>query len=286
MQQTAPISIPLTHDGRNRPYLLQVPRTMAAGRLPLLLELHGRGIDAAQFDRLTGFGSLADELGLVVAMPSAVAEVWNDGRSHSPKWAREPDDVGYLAAVMDDVCARSAIDSARIYVVGMSNGAVMAGRLACTLSERIAAVAQIAGTAGIATVATTRPSRPVAVLNIHGTADKFAPYVGGIAEGLGAGTVLRRAAGPMVGIDDWAAFWVAANGARDDLGATELPPDTTIRTWRGASSESDVVFYRVEDGGHTWPGSRIALPAFMFGRTSRTFDATKVAWEFLAGHTR
>jgi polyhydroxybutyrate depolymerase len=259
---------------------------MAAGRLPLLLELHGRGIDAAQFDRLTGFGSLADELGFVLAMPSAVAEMWNDGRSHPPIWAREPDDVGYLTAVMDDVCARATIDSARIYVVGMSNGAVMAGRLACELSERIAAVAQIAGTAGVASAATYRPSRPVAVLNIHGTADKFAPYVGGIAAGLGARTVHRRAAGPMVGIDDWAEFWLAANGALDDLGVSELPPDTSIRTWRGASSESDVVFYRVEDGGHTWPGSRIALPAFMFGRTSRTFDATKVAWEFLAGHTR
>ena len=259
---------------------------MAAGRLPLLLELHGRGIDAAKFDRLTGFGSLANELGFVLAMPSAVAEMWNDGRSHSSKWAREPDDVGYLTAVIDDVCARATIDSARIYVVGMSNGAVMAGRLACILSERIAAVAQIAGTAGVASAATYRPSRPVAVLNIHGTADKFAPYVGGIAEGLGARTVLRRAAGTMVGIDDWAEFWVAANGALDDLGVSELPPDTTIRTWRGASCESDVVFYRVEGGGHTWPGSRIALPAFMFGRTSRTFDATKVAWEFLAGHTR
>ncbi len=259
---------------------------MAAGPLPLLLELHGRGIDAAQFDRLTGFGSLADELGFVLAMPSAVAEMWNDGRSHSPKWAREPDDVGYLTAVMDDVCARSTIDSARIYVVGMSNGAVMAGRLACELSERIAAVAQIAGSAGVATVATSRPSRPVAVLNIHGTADKFAPYVGGIAAGLGARTVLRRTAGLMVGIDDWAEFWVAANGVLDDLRVSELPPDTTIRTWRGASSESDVVFYRVEDGGHTWPGSRIALPALIFGRTSRTFDATRVAWEFLAGHTR
>ena len=286
MQQTAPISIPLTHDGRNRPYLLQVPRTMAAGPLPLLLELHGRGIDAVQFDRLTGFGSLADELGFVLAMPSAVAEMWNDGRSHSPKWAREPDDVGYLTAVIDDVCARSTIDSGRIYVVGMSNGAVMAGRLACELSERVAAVAQIAGTAGVATAAASRPSRPVAVLNIHGTADKFAPYVGGIAAALGARTVLRRAVGPMVGIDDWAEFWVAANGALDDLVVSELPPDITIRTWRGASNESDVVFYRVEDGGHTWPGSRIALPAFMFGRTSRTFDATKVAWEFLADHAR
>ena len=224
--------------------------------------------------------------GVMRVMPSAVADMWNDGRSHSPKWARQPDDVGYLTAVIDDVCARATIDSARIYVVGMSNGAVMAGRLACMLSERIAAVAQIAGTAGVASAATYRPSRPVAVLNIHGTADKFAPYVGGIAEGLGARTVLRRAAGPMVGIDDWAEFWVAANGALDDLGVSELPPDTTIRTWRGASCESDVVFYRVEDGGHTWPGSRIALPAFMFGRTSRTFDATKVAWEFLAGHTR
>jgi polyhydroxybutyrate depolymerase len=266
-------AVPLIHDGRNRPYLLQVPPTTHADRLPLLLELHGRGIDATRFDQLTGFGSLANEDGFVLALPSAVGEIWNDGRSQSEKWTGQPDDVGYLAAVIDDASARVPIDPRRIYVVGMSNGAVMAGRIARELAERIAAVAQVAGTAGVGLAAGPRPSRPVPILNIHGVADRYAPYEGGV----------RRT---LLGIDEWAGFWVAANGALDGPVLSSLPPDTTIRAWHGPAPSSDVVFYRIDGGGHTWPGSRFTLPAFLFGRTSRTFDATRVCWEFLGAHTR
>lgn len=286
MEQAGRRTIQIAHDGQNRSYVLHVPPSLGAGPWPLLLELHGRGIDATQFDRLTGFGSLADEQGFVLAMPSALGELWNDGRSHSPKWPAEPDDVGYLVAVIDDVSARLAIDPGRVYVAGMSNGAVMAGRLACERAERIAGLAQIAGTAGAGFAAGCRPSRPVPVLNIHGAADRYAPYEGGNRHGFRARVVLRSPSGPGVGVDEWASFWVVANGALEGPVVTSLPPDTTIRTWRGSSHESDVAFYRIEGGGHTWPGSRFPLPALLFGPTSRTFDATKLIWEFLARHSR
>jgi poly(3-hydroxybutyrate) depolymerase len=48
--------------------------------MPLPLELHGRGIDAGQLDRLTGFGFLAAEAGFVLALPSAGGEMLNHGR--------------------------------------------------------------------------------------------------------------------------------------------------------------------------------------------------------------
>ena len=279
-------TIALIHGGQDRRYLVHVPQHAAANGVPLLLELHGRGIDPARFDRLTGFGSLAEEMGFVLAMPNALGEIWNDGRSHSAKWTREPDDVGYLAAVIDDVTARLPIDTRRIYVVGMSNGAVMAGRLACEFAERIAAVAQVAGTAGLGIAAGYRSSRPVPILNIHGVADSYVLYEGGVRHSLLSRGALRRASGPSVAVNEWAKFWVAANGAFEGPVMSALPPDTTIRTWHGASPESDVAFYRIEGGGHTWPGSRFTLPRFLFGRTSATFDASRRIWEFFEAHTR
>jgi polyhydroxybutyrate depolymerase len=276
-------AIALNHDGIDRPYLLQVP-TVAAEPMPLLLELHGRGIDPERFDQLTGFGALADEAGFALTLPSAIGEIWNDGRDAAPE-GRRPDDVGYLAGVIDDATARAPIDRRRVYVVGMSNGAAMAGRLACELADRIAGIAQVAGTAGAGIVAGCRPARPVPILSVHGTADDVAPYEGGVRRGLRSRVMIRHAAGRSIGVDGWARFWVAANGALDGPEVKALPPDTTIRAWHGPTPASDVVFYRVAGAGHTWPGSRIALPAFLFGRTSRTFDATRVSWGFLAAHT-
>jgi polyhydroxybutyrate depolymerase len=277
-------TIPLIHDALDRPYLLQAPPNAGADRLPLLVELHGRGIDPVRFDQLTGFGALADEYGFALALPSAVGEIWNDGRNPAAKGNGRLDDVGYLAAVIDDALARLPIDGRRIYVVGMSNGATMAGRLACELADRIAAIAQVAGTAAVGVAAGSHPSCPVPVLNIHGSADDYAPYEGGIRHSLRGRAIIRRSFGAAVGIDEWARFWVAANGAIGDPTITVLPPDTTVRAWQGRSPASDVVFYRIDGGGHTWPGGRWWMPTFLFGRTCRTFDATMVSWEFLASH--
>ena len=278
-------TISLRHEGRERPYLLHIPPSAVTERVPLLLELHGRGIDPVSFDRWTGFRHLADRAGFVVALPSAVGEIWNDGRY--PELVRDgPRDVGYLVALIEDACTRLPIDGGRIYVVGMSNGATMAARLVFEQARRIAAFAQVAGTAAVGVAANSRPACPVPILQVHGTGDDFAPYGGGRRHGLRARLVLRHAAGPSIGVDDWARLWVAANEAHEGPRIETLPPDTTVRRWRGPSPASDVVFYRVDGGGHTWPGNRQPLPRLLFGRTSRAFDATKVIWDFLAAHRR
>ena len=253
--------------------------------MPLLVELHGRGIDPVMFDRWTGFTALADEAGFVLAMPSAIGETWNDGR-YPERMRDDPDDVGYLLAVIDDACARLPIDRQRVYVVGMSNGATMAGRLACEHPERVAAFAQVAGTAAVEVAARCRPAIPVPILEVHGTGDDAAPYAGGRRRGLRMRLLIRQAAGPCLGVDEWARVWVGTNHAQDGPVVTTLAPDTTVRRWRGDSPASDVVFYRIDGGGHTWPGNPQPLPRFLFGRTSDTFAATKVIWEFLSAHAR
>jgi len=162
----------------------------------------------------------------------------------------------------------------------------MAARLVCEQAGRIAAFAQVAGTAAVRVATNSRPACPVPILQVHGTGDDFAPYGCGRRHGLRARLVLRHAAGPSIAVDDWARLLVAANEAHEGPRIETLPPDTTVRRWRGTSSASDVVFYRVDGGGHTWPGNRQPLPRPLFGRTSRAFDATKVIWDFLAAHRR
>ncbi|MDR3545013.1 MAG: PHB depolymerase family esterase [Candidatus Limnocylindrales bacterium] len=283
MITTGSAAIPLTHDGRERPYILHVPPATILAGLPLVLELHGRGIDVERFDQLTGFRRLADEAGFAVALPSAVGEIWNDGRGLS---RAATDDVGYLGAVIDDAVARTPIDRRRIYVVGMSNGATMAGRLAWELPGRIAAIAQVAGTVADSVVSGDLPGSPLPVLQIHGSADRYARYDGERPRGLLTRAVLRRPAGRSAGVEAWARLWLARNGVQGDPTVELIPPDTTIRRWSGVSPASDVAFYRVEGGGHTWPGTTFPLPRLLFGPTSHTFSATEVSWAFLSAHVR
>lgn len=280
--------LPLTSGGRDRPYRLLIPATASPGPRPLVLQLHGRGGGGSWFDGVAGFAALSETAGFVLAIPDAIDGVWNDGRFAADGRYGRTDDVGFLMAVIDDAMARTPIDPRRVHVFGMSNGAAMTGRLACARADRLAAAAQVAGTAAHAIAVDCRPVRPVPILQIHGTADHLAPYAGGRRRGPVARALLlgRGSAGPSVGVDDWARFWVAANGAAAEPVTTTLPPDTTVRTWRGATPASDVVFYRLEGAGHTWPGGRPELPRPLFGRTSHTIDATRLIWDFFAGHAR
>ena len=276
------VEVGLRHDGLDRPFLLHTPAS-AQRPAPLVLELHGRGVDPLMFELWTGYAALADEAGFVLAMPSAVGEIWNDGRSGGPRRILA-DDAGYLVALVDQLVAAGGVNPARVYVVGMSNGANMAGRLAWERPERFAAVAQVAGTAAVEVVAGRAPASPVPIVEIHGTRDRADPYEGGRRSGPLMRLLVRGASGPIVGVDSWAARWATVNGA-DPLPTEAIGADVTVRRWSGATTASDLTFYRIEGGGHTWPGARAWMPPHL-GRVSRTIDATRVTWEFLSAHRR
>ncbi len=281
------IPIACTPGGRwsDRQYLLHVPRPETAQPRPLVVQLHGRGIDALSFDRWTGLSELAYAADFVLAMPQAVGEIWNDGKYGGV--VQEIDDVGFLEAVIADVGGRIPIDRGRVYLVGMSNGSTMAGRFACERPNSIAGIGQVAGTASVSVASRVRPSVPVPVISFHGSADRSAPYAGGQASGFARVLMARHRAGPGVGVDDWAAFWQLLNGVSSSPEVESLGTDVSVRRWRGSNPLGDLDFYRVDGGGHTWPGSsaRVWIPP-IFGRVTSTIDATRLIWEFLSVHRR
>jgi polyhydroxybutyrate depolymerase len=101
---------------------------------------------------------------------------WNAG--HCCGGARDDavDDVGFVRALVAELKRRLPVDAARIHATGMSNGGMMAHRLACDAADLFASVAAVAGTDN--TTACT-PSRPIPVLHIHALDDAHVLYGGG-----------------------------------------------------------------------------------------------------------
>jgi polyhydroxybutyrate depolymerase len=278
------------HGGRTRTFRLHVPPGLDDRGAPLVIQFHGGGGAGRGIDRLTRFHDLADRERFVVAAPSGVARNWNDGRiAPRMRAAMEGvDDVGFVALLIDTIAARTPIDRHRVYAVGISNGAMMTGRLACQLSERIAAIGQVAGTAPADAAQWCHPGRPVPVMQIHGTADPLVPYEGGPIGGHRRHGHRRHGGrlegrGVVMGVDAWASLWVANTNA-DGPAVTSVGDDVSVRTWRGTARQSDIEFWRVENGGHTWPGGAQYLPERVIGSTSKTFDATPTIWRFLSAH--
>ncbi len=278
----------LTSGGVDRTYVLHVPAGHPEPKA-LVIELHGGGGRGDEIDRLTGFNALADAQGFVVAAPSVLAGNWNDGRPEVATGGfaggggqigqQGVDDVRFISDVIDDVRSVASIDDLRIYAAGISNGAMMSTRLACELSDRIAAVGLVAGTGAVSLVRGCRPTRPVSVIAFNGTADPLVPYEGGQVTAFGSDR------GEVVSVDALAARMASLGGCTDPPAASSAGPSVTLRRW-SCPNGVGVDFYRVEGGGHTWPGGVQYLPVRLIGPTTADVDATHLIWQFFEDHPR
>lgn len=263
--------------GVTRSWLLHVPPSYAATRpAPVVLLLHGGGGRAAGIERHTGgFSKGADRHGFIAVYPDSRHGHWDDGR----ETVTDPtDDVAFIGALLDALAAEYAVDARRIYAAGISNGGMMSMRLACELAGRFAAIATVGANMPAALAASCQPARAVPVVMFSGTADALMPYAGG------------RVAGPVGGVvlsaPESAAFWArhnAGSAASQTRALVDADPGDGTRTDL-LEFPGEVALYRINDGGHTWPGGTQYLPARFVGKVSRDFSANAVIQAFFARH--
>jgi polyhydroxybutyrate depolymerase len=260
-----------------RTFRYHLPKNRADSR-PLLIALHGGGGDGKGMMKIAGLGALSDAEGVVVVYPDGISRSWNDGRGATDAAHEGADDVAFLSALIDSFVSTYSVDPRRVYVTGLSNGAMMSFRLACDLSGKITAIAAIAGLMPEPLLARCAPSRPVPVLLFAGKDDPLVPYGGGPITG-----DRGRVASAAATIARWAELDKCA-GAPLLADEPDTDPRDHTRVKReerpGCAGSARVVLYTVEGGGHTWPGGRQYLPEPVIGRTSRDIDANTIMWAF------
>ena len=231
---------------------------------------------------LPEFTEKARREGFIVAYPEGTGPLadklltWNAGHCCAYAMKHDVDDVGFVNALLDNLLRSYPIDPARVYVTGMSNGAMMSHRLGIELSGRIAAIAPVVGTLF---GDEPEPARPVPALMINGMLDENVPYQGGPPGGRGArgwdGTPTRPA-------QDQAVFWAAANACKPEP-STEQDAQWTLWQYSCPASQH-VVLYLLKDNGHAWPGGQ---PGSRRGDIpSTSLNATDVIWDFFSRHSK
>ena len=276
----------VTVAGRARSYHVHVPRSYDGSKpFPVVLAFHGGGGNAKQMERYSGLSQKADKAGFIAVYPNGTGRferfllTWNTGIPAIYATRMKVDDVGFTRALLDDIETCLNVDRRRVYATGISNGAMMAFLLAEQLSDRIAAIAPVAVTMRGPTLPL---GRPVPVVYFHGTQDMHAPFEGGIGKH-------SRVGFKFPALADTVAAWVKANGCPEKPTVTELPDsaDDGMRVTREAYGPSaqgaEVVLYRIEGGGHTWPGAARSLGG-MLGPTTRDISANDIMWDFFQRH--
>jgi polyhydroxybutyrate depolymerase len=269
--------------GRSRDYFVHLPKNYSASqRWPLIFLIHGRTGTGPGMERIAYFNDFADRNGIIGVYPNGVGRSWADGRGDSPAERDGVDDVKFFSDMLDKLESTYSVDPARVYAAGLSNGGFMSFRLACDLSARIAAIAPVGATYSLLLSEHCHPARPVSVLEINGTDDPLVPYDGG--------QVRHGAGGTVLSAQESVQAWARVDGCspaptRDPAPANSSSGLETRREfYSGCRENAAVALYTVVGGGHTWPGGRQYLPAFLIGKTSRDFDADEVIWKFFQAH--
>jgi polyhydroxybutyrate depolymerase len=229
-----------------------------SGPKPLVVDFHGlmEGM-AGVHPAMSGFTPKAKAEGFVVAYPI--------GDGNGLNWDLGPNSQSLqfidqmIARIRSDAC----IDPKRIYATGLSYGAFMTSSIMCYRSEVFAAAAPVAG---IMNPAGCQPARKIPFVSFHGTADAILPFN-------------AFANTPQA--------WATRYGCGAKTTTTVVESDATTKkpiykdTWDCAAQCTAAEFYRIEGGGHAWPGSAFSQSiGAIVGPTPTSINATDVMWDF------
>lgn len=252
----------LASGGVQRQYWLYVPASRVSGNpVALVLGFHGNTGHADQFEAYTGFMSVADRAGFIIAYPQ--------GAGDPPTWDvwQGSNDIQFVRDLIDHLESQCGVDPARIYATGHSLGGGMVNRLACDLADRLAAIGSISG--AYVNADPCSPSRPISILAEHGTADTDVFY-----------SAMPPGGGPMEShvqintpIPDWARAWSERDGCDSRSTGFYQQGQVSGQSWGHCRAGTEVVFYTIHGGTHNWPA------------TSPDFDAPQVIWDFFSRHT-
>lgn len=256
----------IIHDGIKRDYTIYIPAIYnPAKKTPLLFNLHGYGSRGSSQMIYADFRLVADTANFILVVPegtfSAGKQYWNVGLISS-----SVDDVGFLTSLIDSISFQYTIDAERVYSTGMSNGGFMSYLLACK-TDRFAAIASVAGSMTNSRFNDCTPSKPTPVMEIHGTADAVVPYNG---------------SGGIKSVNDIMQRWITVNKCDPTPVIKNIPDINTADVATAehyvyiSSAGANVELYKVNNGGHTWPGSPIIV-----GTTCQDFSAVTEIWNFL-----
>ncbi|HOE17168.1 MAG TPA: PHB depolymerase family esterase [Syntrophorhabdaceae bacterium] len=276
----------LTHDGLVRTYKVYIPTLYVVQKpqsVALVIVLHGRGSNAKNAAQITGFSLKANTEGFIVVYPNGTGWIgkelllsWNSGNCCGYAFGHDVDDVGFIRALIEKLEKKLPIDPKRIYVTGISNGAMMAYRLGCELSDRIAAIGPVSGALNIKDC---KPSHPLSVIIFHGMNDDHIFYRGGKSLNMKDGR--ERVDTP---VSYAVSFWVKHNQC-SAAPQSEEKGRIIKDLYTGGLSGTEVILNSIKGGGHAWPGGK-KMRNIGADDPVHAVPATDMLWEFFKNHPK
>lgn len=272
---------------QSRRYVLHIPAGLDPTRpAPLVVALHG-GAGHAEFmadDARYGLIHKANRAGFVVVFPNGYSRLprgrlatWNAGACCGDARDHASDDVGHVRALVDEISRQVRIDRQQIFATGMSNGGMMAYRLACEAADLFRAIASVAGTDALQDC---HPAQPISVLHIHARNDTHVLFEGGIGPDAFRD---RTKVMDFVSVPQTVAHWVERNDCPRPPQRILDTPGAYCERYDGCRQGVRVQLCVTEHGGHSWPGAATVRRGKE--EASQALNANDVIWDFFQAST-
>jgi polyhydroxybutyrate depolymerase len=273
----------IEHQERTRSLVLHLPQRAAKAR-PLIVVLHGGGSSGESMEETTGLSRIADREGIVVAYPDGIGgphgfgRAWNAGHCCGMAHAMGVDDPDFIEVLIDELASRFALDRSRIFVVGYSNGGLLALRVAGKMGDRLAGLgvyaATLPGTGPIVGPVPDYPppSRAMSAILIHAVGDPRVPYWG--AE------QLERTQASFRHTSEF--FAAAARCPEQPRRFFASRGGAQLERYVGCADGTAVEMITLYDWDHEWPGPDNIHSCRAPGEPLYDFDAAETMWRFFA----
>ncbi|MFZ1362032.1 MAG: PHB depolymerase family esterase [Candidatus Nanopelagicales bacterium] len=260
----------LNVSGTKRTFTIHLPPQYDGSTpTPLVLNFHGLGSNGGQQMLVSGLTTTADSKNFIAVAPNAVGGSWKLPTDANGAFG----EAEYLESLTKYLNKNYCVDTQRVYSMGMSQGSAMTFILACAPNSRIAAFGGVGATFYRSACG---KSAPAPIIYFHGTADKVVPINGGKTPNTPVGPAMEAMEG-----------WAKHNKCQGSPNEA-ADKDVTTFSWSECADDANIIYHRITDGGHTWPGADAAIAGFMelrLGKTTQTISATDAIWEFFEQHT-
>lgn len=250
-------SNPPVEIGEARPASVLVPSNYTpTTRYPLIIVLHGFGASGFLQSAYLGLDRRVDEMQYILVSPDGTPNpqgrlFWNatPGCCAPPGEAFQVNDVAYIRSLIEAAAATYSVDTARIGLVGHSNGGAMTLRLVCEASDLVTAAVSLAGWTFPDAGSCAPATNPVSVLVMHGTEDDTIFYDGAAFDSTnaypGALETTRRFAA-YAGCDTG----TTVTGSNIDVDASIDGAETEVLQYTGCPAGIDVDLWSLIGSPH------------------------------------
>ena len=264
----------MNHEGLEREYILYKPKNFSENG-PLVMMLHGYSSNNNNLLSYSKMNAIADQNGFMICYPQgAITYLTNQSHWNANLQMSDINDIDFLSDLVTEIQKQYKVSKENVFVAGMSNGGFMSYTLGCERSDIFKAVASVTGTMSGYDWENCSPEYKIPVMQISGTIDRTVPWDGTMNTAFGWGGAPH--------ILEVMEFWSDLNACTKDelinFPDIDKSDNSTVSLTKkkGGSYNNEVWFYKIEGGGHDWPGA--------WG--NKDIDASEEIWKFFDSHIK